>query len=67
MKWIAQGVRSALLPDAALAAETGGSWQHLWTLGVVGAWALVGFALVPRLMRRTVRQQSGSRPKRSEQ
>ncbi|MFJ9572247.1 MULTISPECIES: ABC transporter permease [Streptomyces] len=66
MKWIAQGTRSALLPDAALSAETQGSWQHLRTLGVVGLWALVGYLLVPGLIRRTTRRQSGSRPRRSE-
>lgn len=60
-KWIAQGVRSALLPDSALAAETGHSWQHLQTLGVTAAWAVAGFALAPRVLRRMTRRESGSR------
>lgn len=60
-KWIAQGVRSALLPDSALVAETGHSWQHLQTLGVTAAWAVAGFALAPRVLQRMTARQSGSR------
>ncbi|WP_181449702.1 ABC transporter permease [Streptomyces cyaneus] len=66
VKWIAQGVRSALLPDSALAAETGQSWQHAEILMIVGAWAVVGFLLAPRLLRRMTRRESGSRLKKAE-
>lgn len=61
VKWIAQGIRSALLPDDALAAETGHSWQHLQTFGVLGAWCVLGFLLAPRVLLRMARRESGSR------
>ena len=40
--WLDLGMRSALLPDAAVAVEIGESWRHLETAGVLGAWAVVG-------------------------
>ncbi|MBA0053568.1 ABC transporter permease [Streptomyces sp. AJS327] len=61
LKWIAQGVRSAMLPDSAVVAETSGSWQHLETAGVLGVWIVLGLLLAPRLLRRSARRQSGSR------
>ncbi|NYI05854.1 ABC transporter permease [Allostreptomyces psammosilenae] len=61
LKWMAQGVRSALLPDGMLAAETSGSWQHGTTLAVLAAWTLAGALLAPRLLRRMTRRESGSR------
>jgi ABC-2 type transport system permease protein len=66
VKWLAQGVRSALLPDAALAAEPAQSWQHMETFAVLGAWAVVGFVLAPRLLRNMTRRESGSRPMKTE-
>jgi len=45
LKWMAQGFRSALLPETMAAAEVGGSWQHgetaLWLVG----WTVVGVVL----------------------
>jgi ABC-2 type transport system permease protein len=52
MYWIGLGLRSALLPDALAAAEIGGSWRHLETVGVLGLWAVVGFVLAPIVLRR---------------
>jgi ABC-2 type transport system permease protein len=58
--WLGLGMRSALMPDAAAMAEIGGSWRHLETFGVLGAWAVVGFILAPRVLRRMARRESGS-------
>jgi ABC-2 type transport system permease protein len=58
--WLGLGVRSAFLPDVAAAVEIGGSWRHLETLGVLGAWALVGLVLAPVVLRRMARRESGS-------
>ena len=35
--WLGLGTRAALSPDAAAAAEIGGSWRHLETFVVLGA------------------------------
>ncbi|MDH6123625.1 ABC transporter permease [Kitasatospora sp. GP82] len=67
LRWIAQGVRSALLPDAAKSYEPNGSWQHLATLGALTAWVLLGFLLAPRLLRRMAARESGSRLSEREQ
>ncbi|MEV5595255.1 ABC transporter permease [Streptomyces sp. NPDC052496] len=61
LKWMAQGLRSALLPDSALAAEASGSWQLPTIALVLTAWAVVGFLLAVPLLRRTTRRESGSR------
>lgn len=58
--WLGLGLRSALLPDAVAAAEVGGSWRHLETVVALGAWAVVGFALAPVVLRRMARRESGS-------
>ncbi|MFJ4188811.1 ABC transporter permease [Kitasatospora sp. NPDC089509] len=60
LRWIAQGVRSALLPDSAKALEVSGSWQYLPTIGVLLCWAVAGFLLAPGLLRRMARRESGS-------
>ncbi|MGH3389214.1 MAG: ABC transporter permease [Actinomadura sp.] len=59
--WLGLGLRSALLPDALSAVEIGGSWRHLETVGVLGAWAVFGLALAPVVLRRMARRESGSR------
>lgn len=59
--WLGLGMRSALLPDAMSAVEIGGSWRHLETLGVLGAWAVAGLVLAPIVLRRMARRESGSR------
>ncbi|MGH3977432.1 MAG: ABC transporter permease [Pseudonocardiaceae bacterium] len=58
--WLGLGMRSALLPDAAAAVELSGSWQHLETVGVLGAWAVVGLVLAPVMLRRMARRESGA-------
>ncbi len=58
--WIGLGMRSAFLPDAAAAAEVGGSWRTGMTVLVLAAWAVVGLLVTPRVLRRMARRQSGS-------
>lgn len=60
MYWLGLGMRSALLPDAAAAAEITGSWRHLEMVGVLGVWAIIGLTLAPVLLRRMARRESGS-------
>jgi ABC-2 type transport system permease protein len=60
MYWIGLGMRSAFLPDDAAALEIGGSWRTLETVGVLGAWALLGLLVTPLVLRRMARRQSGS-------
>jgi ABC-2 type transport system permease protein len=57
--WLGLGIRSGLLPDAA-AQEISGSWRHLETAGVLGAWALAGLLIAPAVLRRMARRESGS-------
>ena len=59
--WLGLGMRSALLPDGMAAVELGRSWRHLETLGVLGAWAVLGLVLAPVVLRRMARRESGSR------
>ncbi|MFI6519128.1 ABC transporter permease [Spirillospora sp. NPDC050679] len=58
--WLGLGMRSALLPDAAVAVEIGQSWQHLETAGVLGAWTVAGLVVAPLVLRRMARRESGS-------
>jgi ABC-2 type transport system permease protein len=58
--WIGLGMRSAFLPDAAVAVEVGDSWRTGMTVLVLGAWALFGLLVTPRVLRRMARRQSGS-------
>lgn len=60
MYWIGLGLRHALLPDSAVAVEIGESWRVFETLGVLGAWAVLGLVLAPVLLRRMARRESGS-------
>ncbi|WP_407562523.1 ABC transporter permease [Streptomyces sp. 184] len=59
--WLGLGMRAAMLPDAAVAVEIGDSWRHAETAGVLGAWAVLGLALAPLVLRRTARRESGSK------
>ena len=61
LKWMAQGVRSALLPDSARAAEMAGAWELPLVALVLTAWAVLGFLLAVPLLRRAARRESGSR------
>ncbi len=58
--WLGLGMRSALLPASAVHVELGESWRHLQTVGVLAAWAAVGLALAPMVLRRMARRESGS-------
>lgn len=58
--WLGLGMRSALLPDGAVAVELGESWRHLETIGVLGLWAALGLVLAPIVLRRMARRESGS-------
>jgi ABC-2 type transport system permease protein len=58
--WLGLGMRSALLPDGAVGIEIGESWRHLETVGVLGAWAVLGLILAPIVLRRMARRESGS-------
>jgi ABC-2 type transport system permease protein len=58
--WIGLGMRSAFLPDTALAIEVAQSWRSGMTVAVLAAWALVGTALCPPVLRRMARRQSGA-------
>lgn len=58
--WMGLGTRAALLPDAAVAAEIGGSWRTVPTVGVLAVWAVVGFVVAPVLLRRMARRESGT-------
>jgi ABC-2 type transport system permease protein len=60
MYWIGLGMRSAFLPDDAAALEVGQSWRTLETVGVLGAWAVVGLLVTPVVLRRMARRTSGS-------
>jgi ABC-2 type transport system permease protein len=61
MYWLGLGMRSALLPAAAVSVELDGSWRHLATFGVLGAWAVLGLIVAPIVLRRMARRESGSR------
>ncbi|WP_338897104.1 ABC transporter permease [Streptomyces sp. TG1A-60] len=58
--WLGLGLRAALLPAEAVAAEIGASWRHLETAGVLGAWTVAGLLLAPSVLRRMARRESGA-------
>ena len=58
--WLGLGMRSALLPDSLAAVEIGEAWRHLETVGVLGAWAILGLILAPIVLRRMARRESGA-------
>jgi ABC-2 type transport system permease protein len=60
MYWMGLGMRSAFLPDEAVAIEIGQSWRHLETAGALGAWAIAGALVAPLVLRRMARRESGS-------
>ncbi|RZS45201.1 ABC-2 type transport system permease protein [Herbihabitans rhizosphaerae] len=60
MYWLGLGVRSALLPDAAVAIEIGESWRQLETVAVLGVWAVIGLVVAPVVLRRMARRESGA-------
>ncbi len=58
--WLGHLMRWTFLPDAAKEVELGGQWRLGPALLVVTAWAVVGLVLVPRVLRRMARRESGS-------
>ncbi len=60
MYWLGLGMRSAFLPESAAALELGESWRSVATAGVLGAWAVAGLLILPVVLRRMARRQSGS-------
>ncbi|GAA3856636.1 ABC transporter permease [Saccharothrix violaceirubra] len=59
--WLGLGMRSALVPDAWVVAEVGGSWRPWETVLALGLWTVLGFALALPALRRAARRESGSR------
>lgn len=51
LKWMAQGMRSVFLPDAAVVVEPAGTWQHGATAAVLAAWLVVGLVVGVRTFR----------------
>lgn len=51
LKWMAQGMRSAFLPEDAAAMEVNGAWENEWTALVLTAWLVVGLAVGVRTFR----------------
>ncbi|MFQ6397850.1 ABC transporter permease [Nocardia sp. KC 131] len=58
--WIGLGLRSAILPDSAVVHELGESWRTAETFGALAAWAVLGLAVAPIVLRRMARRESGS-------
>ncbi|MFI7146056.1 ABC transporter permease [Nonomuraea sp. NPDC050022] len=61
MYWLGLGARSALLPDAMAAVEIGGAWRLPAGVAVLVAWAVAGALIAPIMLRRMMRQESGSK------
>lgn len=61
LKWMAQGVRSALYDPVYEAAEASGSWQHPQIALVLLAWTVLGAIVAPRLIARTTRRETGAK------
>jgi ABC-2 type transport system permease protein len=57
LKWIAQGMRAALLPDSFASAEPGGSWNLAGVAIVLGIWLVLGL-IVCRVTFRWIRKDS---------
>jgi ABC-2 type transport system permease protein len=60
MYWVGLGMRSAFLPEEAATLELGESWHTAETIGVLGAWAILGMVVAPVILRKMARRQSGS-------
>ena len=57
--WLALGFRSIFSPEAAAALEIGGSWRTTETIAILAAWAVVGFIVAPRIIKKMTRKVSG--------
>ncbi|MBL1073039.1 ABC transporter permease [Nocardia sp. 2] len=58
--WLGLGMRSAMLPDSAVAVELEGSWRQLETVAVLGVWTVIGLVIAPIVLRRMARRESGA-------
>lgn len=65
--WLGLALRATLLPEGMHMLELGDSWRMLESLGVLGAWAILGLVLAPVLLRRMARRESGSAIERRRQ
>ena len=57
IKWVAQGFRSVFLPDNMKYLEPAGSWEHVMTALVLGAWCVIGVVLCLLTFRWTNRKE----------
>jgi ABC-2 type transport system permease protein len=60
MYWLGHGMRAALLPDAAAAAELGGEWRLWQAAAMLGIWTVLGLLVAPAVLRRMARREAGS-------
>ncbi len=51
LRWVAEGMRSVFLPDAAKELEITGTWQHPMTAAVLAAWLILGLVIGIRTFR----------------
>ncbi|MER7740210.1 hypothetical protein ABTX34_18145 [Streptomyces sp. NPDC096538] len=51
---------------SALGAETSAMWELSKVYAINGAWALTGFPVARRVLRRMIRRAAGTRPRRTE-
>lgn len=58
--WFGHGMRFAFLPDEAAGGELHGQWQVPLAMGVLVAWAVVGWVVALIAIRRMARGQSGA-------
>ncbi|MQY28761.1 ABC transporter permease [Nocardia aurantia] len=56
--WLGLGMRSAVLPAGAVAAELGRSWRPLETAVALSIWTALGLTLAPVVLRRAARRES---------
>lgn len=57
--WLGIGFRSVFSPEAAAALEISGTWRTWETIAVLSAWAIIGFIVAPRVIRKMTRKVSG--------
>jgi len=51
LKWMAQGMRSVFLPEAAKTIEPAGSWEHGPTAAILAAYLVLGLVVAVRTFR----------------
>lgn len=57
--WLGLGFRSIFSPEGAAALEIAGSWRTGEAIAILGAWAVIGFIIAPRVIRKMTRKVSG--------